>query len=296
MREEKSCPYQGANSDPSAVQPVASRYTDWAVPLYIYIYTLYIYYQSLTSIPLNAYVTPVRRLKKLWSSALTPTIHHYGVALKHRNKTEWTQFDSWQRQKLLFLPPIPHRSGAYRASLMRAEIRRSERHADCSPPRWKCADVYTDSLTQLLVPCLSARMRVTTGWTTGWNIQGEHRAQADSEAHLVFFLVSTLDTFTWGTLVEVSLRDVMNSCRLTPPFLYTFMDTVAPLLHFEKWQQRPITDRSFFVCPTTGGKIYDPSYNRNWNILAAVTNYWRMIAVFDRQLTGPTWVKWCVVR
>jgi hypothetical protein len=31
-RGEQSCPYRDVNSDPSAVQPVASRYTDCAVP------------------------------------------------------------------------------------------------------------------------------------------------------------------------------------------------------------------------------------------------------------------------
>jgi hypothetical protein len=29
---EKSCPYRDSNSDPSAVQPVASRYTDCDIP------------------------------------------------------------------------------------------------------------------------------------------------------------------------------------------------------------------------------------------------------------------------
>jgi hypothetical protein len=31
-RGEKSCPYQDRNSDPSTVKPVASQYTDWAIP------------------------------------------------------------------------------------------------------------------------------------------------------------------------------------------------------------------------------------------------------------------------
>jgi hypothetical protein len=31
-RRENSWPYQNSNSDPSADQPVASRYTDWAIP------------------------------------------------------------------------------------------------------------------------------------------------------------------------------------------------------------------------------------------------------------------------
>jgi hypothetical protein len=30
-RGEKSCPYRDSNSDPSAVQPAASLYTDWAI-------------------------------------------------------------------------------------------------------------------------------------------------------------------------------------------------------------------------------------------------------------------------
>jgi hypothetical protein len=32
-RGEKSCPYRDSNTDPSAVEPVASRYTDCAIPL-----------------------------------------------------------------------------------------------------------------------------------------------------------------------------------------------------------------------------------------------------------------------
>jgi hypothetical protein len=31
-RGENSCPYRDSNSDPSVVQPVASRYTDCAIP------------------------------------------------------------------------------------------------------------------------------------------------------------------------------------------------------------------------------------------------------------------------
>jgi hypothetical protein len=31
LEREKSCPYRDSNSDPSAVQPVASRYTDYAI-------------------------------------------------------------------------------------------------------------------------------------------------------------------------------------------------------------------------------------------------------------------------
>jgi hypothetical protein len=31
-RGESSCPHRDTNSDPSVVQPVASRYTDWAIP------------------------------------------------------------------------------------------------------------------------------------------------------------------------------------------------------------------------------------------------------------------------
>jgi hypothetical protein len=31
-REEKFCLYRDSNSDPSAVLPVASRYTDYAIP------------------------------------------------------------------------------------------------------------------------------------------------------------------------------------------------------------------------------------------------------------------------
>jgi hypothetical protein len=31
-RRVKPCPYQNSNSDPSAIQPVASHYTDWAIP------------------------------------------------------------------------------------------------------------------------------------------------------------------------------------------------------------------------------------------------------------------------
>jgi hypothetical protein len=32
-RRENSWPYRKSNSDPSVVQPVASRYTDWAIPV-----------------------------------------------------------------------------------------------------------------------------------------------------------------------------------------------------------------------------------------------------------------------
>jgi hypothetical protein len=31
-RRENSCPYWDLNSDPSAVQPIASHYTDYAIP------------------------------------------------------------------------------------------------------------------------------------------------------------------------------------------------------------------------------------------------------------------------
>jgi hypothetical protein len=32
VERENSCPYRNSNSDPSVIQPVASRYTDCAIP------------------------------------------------------------------------------------------------------------------------------------------------------------------------------------------------------------------------------------------------------------------------
>jgi hypothetical protein len=37
-RRENSCPHRDSNSDRSVVQPVASRYTDWAIPTPIVTY------------------------------------------------------------------------------------------------------------------------------------------------------------------------------------------------------------------------------------------------------------------
>jgi hypothetical protein len=43
MERGESCPYWDSNTNPSALQPVASRYTDWAIPApeYVFLYISY---------------------------------------------------------------------------------------------------------------------------------------------------------------------------------------------------------------------------------------------------------------
>jgi hypothetical protein len=66
--------------------------------LHCLVYTLQ---QSLTLIPLNTHVTPVRRLQKLRSSAPTHTTHNYGVALKHRTRRDTVRFTAGAETSLL---------------------------------------------------------------------------------------------------------------------------------------------------------------------------------------------------
>jgi hypothetical protein len=57
--ENNSWPYRDSNSDPSVVQPIASRYTDWAIPLNRVIICVSWRYRNLFSVVVCKYRTAI---------------------------------------------------------------------------------------------------------------------------------------------------------------------------------------------------------------------------------------------
>jgi hypothetical protein len=69
-RRENSLPYRDSNSDPLVVQPVASRYTDYATPAHVVEMDLAIIYIKLI-------LNPAAFLAKLKSNEVEPWYVHY---------------------------------------------------------------------------------------------------------------------------------------------------------------------------------------------------------------------------